>query len=102
SIWNCELLDDTIAPTLAGLPSLSVLDLSYTKVGDGTLKQLTGLSKLKEVYLTDTSVTAEAAAALRANRPSVRVSWAKRPAARPVVTPAIPKGGLKTDDMELL
>ena len=98
SIWNCTALDDSIAPTLAGLPHLTSVDLSYTGVGDATLKQLAGLGRLKEVYLTDTKVTGEAAEALRKSKPGVRVSWAVRPAARPVVTPA--NASKKVDDME--
>lgn len=93
SIWNCELLDDTIAPTLAGLPNLRTVDLSYTSVGDATIQQLTRLTKLKEVYLTDTRVTAASADSLR-SKPGVRVFWAQRPPARPTVAPVADRKGV--------
>ena len=45
-----------------------------------------------------TKVTAEAAEAFRKSKPGVRVSWALRPVARPVVTPL--NASKKVDDME--
>jgi hypothetical protein len=97
-LWNCPALDDAIAPTLAGLPRLRILDLSYTGVSDAALKQLTGLRNLTDLYLTDTKVTSGAADELRKAKPGTRVFWAVRPAARPVVTPS--GASKKTDDME--
>lgn len=84
SLWNCTAMDDSIAPTLAGMPNLTTLDLSATAVSDATLKQLSSLRRLKEIYLTDTRVTIDAADALRRSRPGVRVSWAQRPPAREI------------------
>jgi Leucine-rich repeat (LRR) protein len=79
SLWNCTALDDSAAAVLATMPQLTNLDLSYTSVGDAGLKQLTSLSRLKLLYLTDTKVTLDAVEAFRKERPGVSVSWARRP-----------------------
>ena len=44
--------------------------------------QLAKLPNLKQLYLTETKVTAEAAEAFQKQRPKTFVSWAKRPAPR--------------------
>jgi Leucine-rich repeat (LRR) protein len=79
SLWNCTALDDSAAPILARIPQLTHLDLSYTSIGDPTLKQLAALPQLKLLYLTDTKVTPEAVEAFRKQKPEVFVSWARRP-----------------------
>jgi Leucine-rich repeat (LRR) protein len=80
SLWNCKALDDAAATVLAGLPKLSVIDLSYTAAGDGALGSLRGMRNLKQLYLTDTKVTADAVGAFRTARPQTFVSWGLRPA----------------------
>jgi hypothetical protein len=88
SLWNCKALDDSAAPALASLPKLRHLDLSYTSVGDETLKDLAALPDLKMVYLTDTKVTAAGVDAFRRQKPEIFVAYARRPA--PI--PRAPKG----------
>jgi internalin A len=80
SLWNCTALDDSAAPALAAIPSLSNLDLSYTSAGDATLATLARLPRLKVLYLTDTKVTPAAVEAFRKVKPAGFVSWAQRPA----------------------
>jgi len=81
SLWNCGALDDSAAAVYAALPNLANLDLSDTAAGDKTLEILAAHPRLKVLYLTDTKVTAEAVQAYRTQRPSVFVSWARRPEA---------------------
>ena len=83
SLWNCKALDDSSAPALAALPKLRNVDLSYTSVGDETLKGLAAVADLKLVYLTDTKVTAAGVDAFRKQKPESFVSWARRPAPIP-------------------
>jgi hypothetical protein len=83
SLWNCTALNDSAAPALAALPKLGNIDLSYTSVGDETLKGLATVPDLKLVYLTDTKVTAAGVDAFRKQKPESFVSWAMRPAPIP-------------------
>jgi internalin A len=82
SLWACESLDSSAAPALAGIATLAMLDLSYTKIDDQALAQLAKLPNLKQLYLTETQVTPEAVEAFRKQSPRTFVSWAKRPAPR--------------------
>jgi hypothetical protein len=82
SLWASQSLDDTVADVLAGMPTLSDVDLSYTKVGDQGLQRLAKLPNLKTLYVTETNITADAVAAFRKQHPNTFVSWAKRPAPR--------------------
>jgi hypothetical protein len=82
SLWACESLDSSAAPALAGISTLAMIDLSYTKVDDRALAQLARLPNLKQLYLTETQVTPEAVEAFRKQKPNTFVSWAKRPAPR--------------------
>jgi len=82
SLWACELLDNSAASALAGIPTLASLDLSYTKIDDQALPQLAKLPNLKQLYLTDTQVTLEGVEAFRKQNANTFVSWAKRPAPR--------------------
>jgi Leucine-rich repeat (LRR) protein len=82
NLWACEALDDSAAAVLAEIPTLAVVDLSYTAVTNTGLQQLAKLPNLKNLYLTDTKVTPEAVAAFRVSNPKTFVSWAKRPAPR--------------------
>ena len=82
SIWASTSLDDAAADVLAGMPTLAHLDVSYTKIGDQGLQRLSKLPNLKALYLTETNVTPEAAAAFRKQHPNTFLSWAKRPAPR--------------------
>jgi Leucine-rich repeat (LRR) protein len=79
SLWNCTALDDSAASKFAAAPKLTMLDLSYTSAGDGTLKSLAALPNLKLLYLTDTKVTPAGVDAFRRQKPGSFVSWAKRP-----------------------
>ncbi len=82
SLWACESLEDPVADVLAGMPTLTQLDLSYTKVGDQGLQRLARLPNLKQLYLTETQVTPAGVESFRKQRPSTFVSWAIRPAPR--------------------
>ena len=82
SLWACEALDDSAAAVLAEIPTLAVIDLSYTLVTNQGLRQLARLPNLKNLYLTETKVTPDAIAAFRSSNPKAFVSWAKRPAPR--------------------
>jgi hypothetical protein len=86
SVWASQSLDDAAAEVLSGMPSLAHLDMSYTRIGDQGLQRLAKLPNLKTLYLTETSVTPEAVAAFRQQRPGTFVSWAKRPAPRGPLT----------------
>jgi Leucine-rich repeat (LRR) protein len=82
SLWASQSLDDTVVDVLAGMPTLTELDLSYTKVGDQGLQKLGQLPRLKSLYVTETGITPEAVAAFRKQHPDTFVSWARRPAPR--------------------
>ena len=82
NLFACETLDDSAAAILMEIPSLTLLDLSYTAVTDKGLKQLAKLPALKNLYLTETKVTPEAVGAFKTSHPKTLVSWAKRPAPR--------------------
>jgi hypothetical protein len=82
SVWNCPALEDSAAETLAAIPSLVDLDVSYTSVGDQALQSLASLPNLKKLYLTETKVSSEAVEAFRKVKPECFVSWARRPAPR--------------------
>lgn len=82
SLWASGSLDSSAASALSGIPTLSSLDLSYTKVDDEALRHLSKLPNLKQLYLTETQVTPEAVEAFRTTHPNTFVSWAKRPAPR--------------------
>jgi Leucine-rich repeat (LRR) protein len=84
SVWNCAELDNSAAATLAKMPSLTNLDISYTKIGDAGLQQLSGLPHLKYLYLTETKVSPDAVTAYKKAQPASFVSWATRPAPRPI------------------
>jgi Leucine-rich repeat (LRR) protein len=81
NLWNCKNLNDSAAPVLAAIPSLTYLDLSETLVGDATLESLASLPHLKSLYLTDTQVTPAAVDAFRKGRRASFVSWVRRPVA---------------------
>ena len=83
SLWNCTAIDDSTAPILAGIPTLTTLDLSYTGAADAALKTIAALPRLQAIYLTDTKVTPDGAEAFRKQKPGVFVSWALRPAPKP-------------------
>jgi len=83
SLWHCTAIDDSAAPVLAAIPSLTNLDLSYTSAGDATLQQLAELPRLKVLYLTDTKVTPPAVETFRGKKPASFVSWARRPEPTP-------------------
>jgi Leucine-rich repeat (LRR) protein len=82
NLFACETLDDSAAAVLAEIPTLAMVDLSYTPVTNQALQQLGKLPNLKTLYLTETKVTPEAVAAFRTAHPKTFVSWAKRPAPR--------------------
>ncbi len=82
SLFACVSLDNSAAAALAGIPTLTHLDLSYTKIGNESLPHLAKLQNLKQLYLTETQVTADAADAFKKERPTTFVSWVKRPAPR--------------------
>jgi hypothetical protein len=82
SLFACPSLDDSAAVALAGIPTLTHLDLSYTKIGNESLAHLAKLQNLRQLYLTETQVTADAADAFKKEHPATFVSWAKRPAPR--------------------
>jgi hypothetical protein len=82
NLWACETLDDSAAAVLAEIPTLTMIDLSYTPITNRALQQLSTLPLLKNLYLTETKVTADAVAAYRTANPKTFVSWAKRPAPR--------------------
>ena len=82
SVWACLTLDNAAAEALARIPTLTMLDVSYTKIDDEGLQQLAKLPNLKQLYLTETAVTPEAVEAFRKQHPKTFVSWAKRPAPR--------------------
>lgn len=90
NLWNCSKLDDSAGVELAAFTHLKELDLSYTSVGDATLKTLAGIPGLKLLYLTDTKVTPEAVEAFRKGKPGTLVSWARRPEPPPSAKPAKP------------
>ena len=82
SLWACASLDQSAAIALAGIPTLAVLDLSYTKIDDEALQQLAKLPNLKQLYITETLVTVDGVEAFRKQHSNTFVSWAKRPAPR--------------------
>jgi internalin A len=82
NLWACDTLDDSAAAVLAEIPTLTMIDLSYTPVTNQALQQLSKLPNLKNLYLTETKVTPDAVAAYRTANPKTFVSWAKRPAPR--------------------
>jgi len=86
SVWNCSALDDSASPVLAGMPSLTFLDLSYTSAGDPLLNALAELPHLKYLFLTDTKTTPAAVDAFRKRKASTFVSWAHRPDPLPGAT----------------
>jgi Leucine-rich repeat (LRR) protein len=96
SLWNCAALDDSAAKTLAAMPSLVNLDVSYTLMGDEALQSLAALPRLKHLYLTETKVTPEAVEAFRKKKPECFVSWARRPAPR--LAPNQQDGAAKTTE----
>jgi internalin A len=98
SLWNCAGLDDSAAPVLAAIPTLANLDLSYTSAGDATLQALASLPGMKYLYLTDTKTTPAAVDALRKQKPSIFVSWARRPDPIPGGAKVTAKTGKGGDD----
>jgi internalin A len=92
SLWNVKGLDDSAAPFLEALTTLTTLDLSNTPVGDQTLPHLARLPNLRRVYVSDTNITSEAIAAFRAAHPGVMVSWGIRPAPRVPLSPGTEHG----------
>jgi hypothetical protein len=101
-LWNCTGLDDSAGPELAALTKLNNLDLSYTSVGDDTMKRLAALPNLKLVYLTDTKVTPAAVESFRKQKPASFVSWAVRPPPipKPPKTKAAPKAAAAAGEQE--
>ncbi len=77
SLWNCTEIADPAA--VAAMTRLVTLDLSLTPAGDAAMAPLAKLAGLRNLYLTDTNVTATAVEAFRKQRPDVFVSWARRP-----------------------
>jgi len=82
SLWASDSLDSGAVSTLARIPTLTSLDLSYTKIDDQALQHLAKLPNLKQLYLTETQVTPEAVEAFRKQHTRTFVSWARRPAPR--------------------
>jgi internalin A len=79
SLWNAKGLNDSAGAVLRTFHSLAALDLSSTPVGDGVLRELATLPRLRNLYLTDTRVTAAGLAELHRRMPACVVSWAMRP-----------------------
>ena len=82
NLFAATSLDDATGDVLAGMPTLTFLDLSYTQIGDQGLQRLGKLPHLKYLYITETRVTPEAANAFRKAHPNTFVSWARRPEPR--------------------
>jgi len=78
SLWNCRGLDDSVAPVLAALPNLQVLDVTDTPLSDATLQHLKALPRLNKLYLTGTKATIPAAETFRKEKPGCFVSLAQR------------------------
>lgn len=63
---------------VAGLRKLKVLGLDLTDVSDVGFSQLTRLPDLHDISVRGTCVSADAVAALRINRPDVKIDWTPR------------------------
>ena len=87
SLWHAKGIDDSAAPHLEVLGTLTSLDLSDTAVTDATLGQLAKLSNLRRLYVSETQVTPEGLAAFRTKHPACVVSWGTRPAPRIPLSP---------------
>ena len=87
SLWHAKGIDDSAAPHLEALGTLTSLDLSDTPVTDATLAQLAKLSSLRRLYVSETQVTPEGLAAFRSRHPACVVSWGTRPAPRIPLSP---------------
>jgi hypothetical protein len=92
SLWNVKGIDDAAAAPLEALVNLTSVDLSNTPVGDDTLRRLAKLPNLRRLYMSETSVTADAIAAFRHEHPAVVLSWGARPAPRVPLSPGTKDG----------
>ncbi len=68
-------ITDTALEHLVSLPQLRILDLRGTDVSNAGLKSLRQFPVLKTVRLTGTRVTRDAAAALKRDRPNLRIEF---------------------------
>ena len=75
SLWQTRTIRNDASAALALLPSLQVLDLSETRIGDATLTALAPARRLHHIYLAGTAVTAEGVEAFRQRHPECEVSW---------------------------
>ena len=57
------------------MPSLQVLDLSETRIGDATLAALAPARRLQHIYLAGTAVTADGVEGFHKAHPECEVSW---------------------------
>jgi internalin A len=90
SLWNVAGVDDTAAPSLEALATLSSLDLSNTGIGDATLARLATLSNLRRLYVSETKVTPAGLAAFRKHHPACVLSSGARSAPRVPLSPGTP------------
>jgi hypothetical protein len=93
NLWNVSTLDDTVAPYLETLRTLTSLDLSNTKIGDASLARLATLTNLRHLYVSETRVTPEGLATFRKQLPACDVSWGTRPPRRIPLSPGTKGGG---------
>ena len=66
-------IDDQGAAALTSFPSLRVLRLSHTNIGDGAVVHLRKLKKLEVLEVNSTKITSRGAAALRSALPKTKV-----------------------------
>jgi hypothetical protein len=87
SLWNVASVDDSAAPYLATLGTLTSLDLSNTGVGDATLARRATASNLRRLFVSETKITAAGLARFRQQHPACVVFSAARPAPRVPLSP---------------
>ncbi len=87
SLWNVKGIDDSAAPALEVLASLTSLDLSNTAVTDQTLTALARLPNLRHLFVSETQITAGGVSAFQKQQPAVAVSWGTRPPPRIPLSP---------------
>jgi hypothetical protein len=90
SLWNVASVDDSAAPYLETLGTLTSLDLSNTSIGDATLARLAKMSGLRRLYVSETKVTEAGLAAFRQRHPACVVSAGARVAPRVPLSPGTP------------
>ena len=66
-------IDDDGAVKLGALVNLKVLDLDDTTVSDATAAKVASLSKLKELYISNTKITFQGMKKLRAALPNTKI-----------------------------